>query len=278
MTAYDQRTLRRDGQQLAYHRYPVTDADTAVILLPAMGVPAGYYRRMAGELTGSGIDVTVADLRGTGDSTPVATRAAGYGYLDLVDDADVLLDEVTPELAGRRILLLGHSLGGHISSLLLSRRTARGQDIPVHGLCLVACGLPYHALYGWRSPFLYGMATSMTLFASVRGHWPGYGFAGRQARGIIRDWAHTVHHGRFVDPALDAGLAGVKIPLLAVTVDGDQYTPPATITRLTDKFTAAEATRFHYSHSAAGSRLDHFRWARHSGGLLPQLTGFINHM
>jgi len=278
VTAYEQRTLQRDGQRLVYHRYPVADSDKAVILLPAMGVPAGYYRRLANELTGLGIDVTVADLRGTGDSTPVATRAATYGYLDLVDDADVLLDELAPELAGRRILLLGHSLGGHVSSLLLSRRTRLGKDIPVHGLCLVACGLPYHALYGWRSPFLTGMAASMSLFARIRGHWPGYGFAGRQARGIIRDWAHTVHHGRFTDPQLDTGLAEVKLPLLAITVDGDQFTPPATITHLTDKFSAAELTRFHYSHSAAGNQLDHFRWARHSTGLLPQLIGFIERM
>lgn len=274
MTDYERRELHRDGQQLAYHRFPAPSADTAVVVLPAMGVPAGYYRRLAERLVADNHDVTVADWRGTGESSPPATRSSRYGYLDLVDDADVLMSQLAPELTGRTVTLLGHSLGGHVASLLLARWSLNGHN-PVSRLCLVACGLPYHRLYGPRGVGLYAMATGMRLASAAVGHWPGYGFAGRQSRGVIRDWAHTVHTGRFCDLELDDAIAQVKLPVLAITIDGDQFTPPSTTEHLTAKFTAADINGLHYGHSAAGTRIDHFKWARHPEGLMPPLTEFV---
>ncbi|GAA4892770.1 alpha/beta fold hydrolase [Stackebrandtia albiflava] len=243
-----------------------------------MGVPAGYYRRMATALHDLGYDVTVADLRGTGTSTPKATRTVDYGYAELVDDAEELLHVLRPDLGDRTVLLMGHSLGGHIASLLLARRRHTGDDPGgIHGLALVACGIPYHALYGRRAPVLYTLAHGMRIASRVRGHWPGHGFAGRQTRGVIRDWAHTVRFGRFVPIGgedLDPALGLIGLPLLAVTVDGDRFTPPATSRHLTAKLTGTRLTEHHYTHAEAGARLDHFSWARASEPLLKHVTDF----
>jgi predicted alpha/beta hydrolase len=278
---YEQEFLAHDGQRLGLHRYR-RNGD-AVILLPAMGVPAGYYRRFALQLAANGLDVTVADLRGTGASQPKATRRFNFGYRELIGDVDVFLTHLHNELAGRRVLLAGHSLGGQLASLHLAGRhlgTTAGATNPlaVHGLALLACGLPYHGLYGGRSRMIYGMAAAMTAAARMYGHWPGHGFAGRQPRQLIDDWRHTIHKGSFVDidgTDLAAGLAKITLPLLAVTMHNDKLTPPAVSRRLTDLLSATQLSEHHYTSTEAGGPLDHFKWAHSAAALAERITSFV---
>ncbi|GIG64604.1 alpha/beta hydrolase family protein [Phytomonospora endophytica] len=276
--AYVQDYIPHEGQRLGVHRHPSPGEGPAVLVLPAMGVPAGYYRRFAADLTEQGLNVAVADLRGTGSSTPRASRDQRYGYAELVSDVPVVIDHLVdhgflgPD-GQRPLMLLGHSLGGHVASLYL----AGAPESPVRGLTLVACGIPYHALYGWRGPMVHTMATTLRTTAKVLGHWPGAGFAGRQTHGVIRDWAHTVHKGRFVsvdgrDP--DLGLAGVRVPVQAITVDDDQFTPPVTIDHLVAKFTGTNVAAHHYTTGEAGARLDHFLWARAAAPLAARVAKF----
>src|SRR5262245_27764875 len=101
--------LERDGQRLALHVYPEPDrgADAPLVLvLPAMGVPARFYRQLAETLCAAGLGVVVADLRGTGASTPAPSRASRYGMAELVGDVGAVLDELRP--GARRVLLVGH--------------------------------------------------------------------------------------------------------------------------------------------------------------------------
>lgn len=280
MVDYQQRFLTRQGHRLGYHRYP-SDADLAVVVLPAMGVPAGYYRRFALELAATGADITVADLRGTGSSTPRPTRAIDFGYAELLDDVGELFARVGAELGGRRTLLIGHSLGGQLATLHLAQiaRIGTPGPLPVTALALIACGLPYHGLYGIRGPVIHALSTIMNVVSSVRGHWPGYGFGGRQPRRLIRDWSRTIHRGTFVpldgvDPGTD--LERITQPVLAVTVDTDGLTPPATSRRLTDLLTGTSVTEYHYTAQEAGRRLDHFTWAQASAPLAPRIRAFVD--
>lgn len=276
MAEYEQHYIDGDGYRLGYHRYPAA-TKRAVVMLPAMGVPAGYYRRFALRLGELGFDVSVVDLRGTGASTPKPARAINFGYQDLIGDISTFYRHLAPEVAGRPTLLLGHSLGGQLG--LLHQALRGSPDLDVRSAAIIASGLPYHALYGRRRFALYGIASGMTMASAALGHWPGYGFAGRQPRRLIRDWAHTVRTGRF--PDLDgrdseAALAELKLPVLAITVQGDPLTPPVTSRHLTDKLTAAELDALHYEHQEAGARLDHFTWVRHSGPLPQRIRDFLD--
>ena len=83
---YRQEYVDRGGDRLGLHVYPPPAAPAdgpPVVVWPAMGVPAGYYRRFALALRDSGLHVAVADLRGTGSSTPRPGRGSRYGYADL---------------------------------------------------------------------------------------------------------------------------------------------------------------------------------------------------
>lgn len=269
-----QLTLERGTDRLAVTVHPAATPDGPFyVVVPAMGVPARYYGPLVEALRLTGAGVAVADLRGTGDSTPVPSRQAQYGYADLVDDVDAVLAATAEHRQGRSTILFGHSLGGHLSVLHLGR-TAERPD--VDGAVLVASGLPYWRLFGWQGPFVWAFAEFLNGVSAVAGVWPGWAFGGRQARGVIRDWASTARHGRFA-ARLDAvaGLDKVTAPILAISVDSDQYTPSVTTGRLLSRVPNAAVTRRHVSHAEAGIRLDHFTWVKAPQAVVDHVTAWL---
>ncbi|HYN95278.1 MAG TPA: alpha/beta fold hydrolase [Pilimelia sp.] len=274
---YESLTVPRGEDRLAVRCYAdpadAPDAPVAVVW-PAMGVPAGYYGPFAAALRERGMGVAVVDLRGTGDSTPRPGRASRYGYRELAGDVGVVLDVLKPRLGDRRRVLVGHSLGGQACLLHL----AHTGDTSVDGLALVAVGVPYWRLYG--RPRRYGVlpvTQAIGAAAGVLGVWPGWGFGGRQARGVMRDWARTARTGRLpgwdgVDPAV--ALRRLTTPVLAVSVDDDTFTPAPTVDHLCAMLPPGLVRREHYTAAAAGARLDHFRWARAAGPLAARIARF----
>jgi predicted alpha/beta hydrolase len=273
-----QEYVERGADRLALHFYPEPDATDAPVLVlwPAMGVPARYYRSFAAALREAGFAVIVVDLRGTGASTPTMSRRSRHGYAELVDDVDAVLHELKPRVNGRRVLLLGHSLGGQMCALHLALTAGSTVD----GLVLVAVGLglPWYRCYpGLRRAAVFGFTQGIAAVTAMLGVWPGWRFGGRQARGVIRDWAYTARHGRFprlgeVDP--NAALAAVRTPVLAVSVEADQYTPAPVLDHLCGMLTAAPVDRRHLTPAQAGAGIDHFTWVRAHGPLVDWVARF----
>ncbi|HEX6873361.1 MAG TPA: alpha/beta fold hydrolase [Micromonosporaceae bacterium] len=276
--------LDRDGDRLALHRCPEPVPATSsapgagpaplVVVWPAMGVPARYYRPLAERLVAAGLAVVVVDLRGTGSSTPRPSHRSGYGYADLASDVGAVLDLLAAESPGRRILLLGHSLGGQACALHL----ALTADPRVAGLVLVAVGLPWFRSYpGGRALQVLAFTQAIVGVATVLRVWPGWGFGGRQARRLIQDWGFTARHGRF--PPLpgrnpDQALAVVTTPVLAISVDGDRYTPAATMDHLCAKMPDAPVRREHLTAAEAGAEIDHFTWVRAADAIVAKVVRF----
>lgn len=252
--------LDRGSDQLAVHTYPAPKPEAPLVVIwPAMGTPARFYRRFAADLFAAGFAPVAVDLRGNGSSTPRPSRSSRYGYLDLAGDIGAALDTLKPN--GRKVFLLGHSLGGQICVLHLGL----DNDSRVDGLILVAVGLPHFRQYPLRRAVgVLPLTQWISGVTAVLRVWPGWGFGGRQAAGVIRDWGHTARTGRFKLRGVDAeaALRSVRTPVLAVTVDHDQLTPAATTHHLTAKMPLAPVQRHHYTEAEAGAPLDHFGWAR----------------
>ena len=191
---YEQTYIDVADQRLGLQVYPEPAPDAPLVVVwPAMGVPARYYRPLAAQLNAVGLAVVVADLRGTGASTPKPSRSSRYGYGDLATDVGAVLASLKTD--GRTVLLLGHSLGGQACALHLA---LAGSATRVDGLVLVAVGLPYFLAYHRkRARGVLVMTQGINAASAVLRVWPGWGFGGRQARGVIRDWAYTARHGRF---------------------------------------------------------------------------------
>ncbi len=86
---------------------------------------AEKYEETAGELTGRGFSVWTMDWRGQGGSTRLlADPLKSYvgSFDDFLDDLDLVLDRlVLPGMQGP-LVLMGHSMGGHLAARVLVRR------------------------------------------------------------------------------------------------------------------------------------------------------------
>jgi predicted alpha/beta hydrolase len=271
---YTQSFLEVADQRLGLQVYPEPAPDAPVVVIwPAMGVPARYYQPLAQRLHAEGLAVVVADLRGTGVSGPRPSRRSRYGYADLAGDVGAVLDHLKPD--GRKVVLLGHSLGGQACALHLALSPA----YDVHALALVAVGLPYYRAYrSRRARRVLVMTQGINFAAKLLGVWPGWGFGGRQARGVIRDWAYTARHGRFPHLAgvdIEAALGQVRTPVLAISLDGDGFTPAATVDLIASKFIDAPVRRVHLGLADVGRRVDHFTWVRASAPVASRIAELV---
>lgn len=268
---YLQEHIDRGADRIGLQIYPepegVTDAPV-VVVWPAMGVHARYYRPLAASLRQAGMAVIVPDLRGTGASTPAPSRSSRYGYAELAADVGAVQEALKPRLDGRRRLVLGHSLGGQAALLHLATRSG---ESGIDGVVLVAVGLPYWRMYPRHRLGVLAMTQTIGATSGLLRVWPGWSFGGRQAMGVMRDWAYTARTGRF--PHLDgvdveAALRGVRTPVLAISVDHDQYTPHETLDHLCAKLESAPLTRERHTIDGA----DHFTWVRSADGIAARVA------
>jgi predicted alpha/beta hydrolase len=264
--------LDRGSDRIALHTYADPAAAGAgagggpfALILPAMGVPARYYRPFAAALHAEGFAVVAADLRGNGASTPLPDRRSRYGYAELVDDIAAMCAALAERRGTRPLLLVGHSLGGQAALLHLALRG--GADVA--GVALVATGLPYWRNYpGARRYGVLAFSQTIGVVSSALGVWPGWGFGGRQARRVMTDWAYTARAGRYPRLAgadAEAALATVRTPVLVVSVDSDAYTPAPVVDHLAAKLTAAPIERAHIGADTLDAPIDHFKWVRAAG-------------
>src|SRR5262249_13033302 len=69
-------------------------------------------------------------------------------------------------------------------------------------------------------------------------------------------------------------LAEVKTPVLTLSVDNDQYIPPATTGQIVDKLHASRVSREHISDPDAGLKLDHFLSVKAGSAVAPRIRAW----
>lgn len=258
------------------HRHPVTpDAPRpVVVIVPGLGVPAGYYELFAAGLAARGFDVAIGELRGNGDSRPKPSSASTFGYHELVSvDFPAIFEVVRDQFPDSTPYLLGHSMGGQLGVMYAARIRGR-----LGGLILVASGTPYYRGYrGLSGPGMLVGTAAISLTANLAGFWPGdrvsMGF-GRQSKVLISDWARLARTGRFVPVGADIDyeerIARLKLPVLSITMTGDELTPPSSAEHLLDKLPNAEVTRWRQPEA-----LGHNGWIRQYTSTIDQIEKWL---
>ncbi|MFE2940676.1 alpha/beta fold hydrolase [Streptomyces sp. NPDC059255] len=251
-----------DGAALAVHHWPAPAGRPLVVVWPALGVRARFYRPFATALAAHGLGVAVTDLRGYGDSLPRPDASARYGYHELATvDCPAVVAALRERAPGSPVFLLGHSIGGQIGLMYAARRPA-----DLAGILLVAAGTPYFRAYPPPTGLIPLLGTNtVAAVARLRGYWPGdvLGFAGRQSRVLVGDWARMARTGRYrpagADVPYEELIAALRLPVLAVSVGGDRLAPPGAVDALCALLRGADVTRRHH-----GERLGHTGWVRRS--------------
>lgn len=235
-----------------------------IVVQPAMGMGSRYYEPFAEALAAAGMHAVLVEQRGhEAEGGRLPGRRYDFGYADLLDDLEAALGVVREELPGAPVHLLGHSLGGQLA--IMYAATHPGE---LAGLVLVASSTPY-----WRN-WGRGLLMASYLFpatAAVRGHFPGsrFGFAGREARRLIREWGRLARTDRF--PVGEDRLGEVGIPVLSISVEGDKLGPVGPVDAMVAKLPAARVTREHL----AVDGIDHNRWARRPETVVPLLAQWL---
>lgn len=252
--------------------------DPVVILLPALGVAAGYYGPFATALAAQGVATLVADFPGQGVSRPLASRQNNFGYAAVSDDVVAATVTVAKErYAGRPVALLGHSFGGQVAMVHLATHVSAAS-----ALVLIGSGSPYWRGFPQRRKLL-AQTQTMGAVAALRGHWPGdrLGFGGRQPRQLMREWARFARHGDLVvargSELSEPDFAGVDLPVLALTLDNDSLAPQGSVDNLAGKLTRSRVEHRYVTRPVgeAGPAFDHFVWARHPGSFAAEVATWV---
>lgn len=267
-----------DGHVAAVRAHLVPGARVGLLFVPAMGVAAWHYDGFAQALAARGVAVAVHEWRGLGTSTLRASRRHDWSYRELLeDDLPASIGTVCTGAPPVRWCFGGHSLGSQFAAM------AAAVDARAHGIMVIAGGAPY-----WRSfphlqkLMLRGVFGVMNGVGAMRGYFPGRraGFAGNEARGVIRDWTYTGRHGHYRVPGLardhEGALHRCRLPVLAIRFTDDWYVPQASLDHLLAKLPHATVQRQEIGRAAlAGRAADHFGWMRHPVGVAERVARWL---
>ncbi len=123
-----------DGVSLTGQAWMPPAPDAVVAVVHGIAEHSGRYAFLAERANQRGVGVVSVDLRGHGRSP--GERSYVERFDDYLLDVDVLLARTQELAAGRRVFLMGHSMGGAIALRWLAQRRR-----PVAGLILSSAAL-----------------------------------------------------------------------------------------------------------------------------------------
>lgn len=244
--------------------HPDGEANAIVLIIPAMGVRASFYRGFAKSLASEGILAIVMELRGHGESSQRAGWFTDYGYKEHVDDISAILAVIKVNHPEKLIHLVGHSLGGHFSVLMAGLKPESFES-----LIMVASGTPWHGAYlDKMAKKTKKLKWIVPLLLMMFGAFPGdkIGFAGREARTLIRDWLNLVNDNRFKIKGLphdiESIVEGYEGRLLCLSFEDDDLAPLRASELMIAKMPKVRADYRLLSDSDINGKATHFGWAR----------------
>jgi len=255
---------------------PDGDPKAAMLLLPALGVPARFYRHLAEHLAAAGIATCLFEQRGHGKSPYRAGRGQHFGLKAfLEDDIPAAISHMQSELPQTPLYLGGHSLGGHLSSI------TAGQRDDIAGVVHLACGFPYHGLFGSKQAGqIKWLCRLLPALTALVGYFPGdrVGFGGREYRRLMLDWRDWAMGGSYDGPATPdamAAIAGYEGRVLSLAFDRDRLAPDKAVEFSRGCFKNADVTGRKLGEPEQGRYVGHFDWARKPDGVIREIVNWI---
>lgn len=251
-----------------------------LIFYSAMGTPSKVYRAFASTMVEHGISVCTPDWRGIGSSSVRASRNADFGYRHLVEvDAPALISALEIRFPDAKFWLGGHSLGGQLGALIASTNTRR-----VQGLLPIASGSVYLPCFPKKSQRqIRFIGLLIKTLVPLLGYFPGnrFGFAGREAQGVMRDWYRVAGSGRYEpdNTAIDYehALSQLNLPVLGLNFASDTFATEAAGNYLLGKLSNCSPQKWLWDESHSnGIRFDHYSWLKNAPLVVPKVAAWLH--
>ena len=248
-----------------------------VYVLPALGVQASYYEPLAAQLREAlGAKVNLVELKGPGGDWHRVRANKHKGYAEMASE---LFDRVYARrnrYPNTPVLLLGHSLGGHIALATASRL-----GTAVQGVVLVASGTPYWRAWPQEQQGRVRRGIRVINFLNWLLPWyPGnlLGFGGNQPRHLMRQWCAFARTGKLSSiaefEAEVAHFSKLTTPVLTVTLQGDDFAPLGATDHLLRAFPKAPRQQVTLGDAQLQDippKKRHFAWARKPDAVVEQI-------
>jgi len=244
----------RDGYPLAARL--VEQAGSAaggrvVIVNPAMGVPARFYRWFADALAEAGMKVLLWDYRGIGASRQGSLRGFPATIEDWVfQDMAGVVDWAHDELSAERLFVVGHSLGGQVAGLL-------DNAAHIDGMVTLSAQSGYWRLQGGRQKYAVALHAYLSLpwITRLCGYapWRRLGLGEDLPKRVALRWAAWLRDPDYVlgdDELPLRNYASFAAPILAYSIDDDAWGTPKAVDAMMRAYPNVE--RRHLVPAAAG--------------------------
>lgn len=275
ITTEDGRALAADWFSTATSN-DTTAARSTLLLAPATGVRRSFYVPFAQHLAEQGHDVLLWDTRGIGDSrcgnvrSDIATMF-DWGRFDL----EAMIRHARVQSPSRKLILLGHSSGGHLCGLAPSLDE-------LDAIVLIASGTA-----DWRDyqksqwPRLFAAwYLALPLVVALFGYLPGWAGVGQHLPAGVawqwRRWGLTKGY-LFGDPNIDCSRYRLyRGAVRAVSIaDDHDFAPQGPVTALLNQFAGADKS--HHVIHPAGQPIGHFGFFRtQHAAHWPVVTDWLN--
>jgi len=235
-----------------------------LVIYPAFGVKATYYKHFAKKLSHKGMNVVTVDLRGHGLSSVRPNAQNNYGFLEMTNDLKAISDYLKQQCPTSKIYILGHSLGGQAASLTVAK-----YPNSFDGLAII--GSPNVYYRGWSGFHYYRRKIGLNLLpmigkiVSILPKFKIGGYYTTQKQ--MQEWGYTGQTGNYkvIGDELDyeQAFGKVTIPFLAIDIEDDLMAPKAAITNLYQKFkNTISLTTLTLTKAATSPKLSHINWPR----------------
>ena len=243
-----------------YRANEAPDARAAVIA-GALAVPQRFYEAFANFLVGRGIAVLTFDYRGMGESRAGHARrdpaSMSEWGLDIAAAVDFMRGAVRPQ----SLALIGHSAGGQVAGLAQNFAS-------VDSVVFVATQSGYWRLWsGLQKVRLWLFWHLMPVATRIFGYFPsraaGLG-SENLPRGVALEWSRWGRHPRYLfgAPLDHSQYAAYGGPLLAFSLEGDQFAPRRGVEALLREYSSARVEHRHVADRSIG----HFGFFRRGIG------------
>lgn len=259
------RLKAQDGYTLSATLFPHEGAEVGAVVLVAgaTGARQRYYSRFASFLARRGFPTVTFDYRGIGGSRPdsfegFSASMEDWGRQDLAG-AIATMRERFP---GRRLLMVGHSVGGQVLGLAENANQ-------VSALLNVAAGSGYYKLFPQRLRMALNWRVFTPVLIRAFGKLPGWaGTAEDLPAGVAEQWARWCLSPNYLlsegGESRREAFASLYLPLRAYSFADDPIASKAAVEQLLSFYADALVEHRRVTPKQVGQPIGHFGFFRES--------------